>query len=747
MLRHLALFVALVGPAYGQDAAANSPQHNIPLNINVAYLLIAAIVICILGVFLIWRSPQSTTKGATDLSLPISDKDLEVLRISYGFWLVVGAVIITLVVLVVTLTAFAPPDPKTTDIVAIIGSVTGVIGTLTAAFFGIQAAGAGRSQAIDTLNKQLQSTGTVTTTPSKLDPSYGTHAGSTRVSITGSGFTGASGVNFGVTPGVNFEFVNDGLVRASSPTAVDGVDEAKVMLIFPSTSPPNRELGTFYYYTLDPCRGDGEQSVTIRGSGLKDVKAVKFGNKEVAVTASSSPTGSPLTVTTPSREEAGNIDDVDVALIYPVDTSTNFFVIGKYHYGAAAAVPQSPVGRTSPQPPVGPKGAQLPGGPAAPSGPGPGSPQPAAPGPDRFPASVALTLKWEGGNDDDPRDPGGRTSRGIIQREWDAWRQSHPGLPSDVWQAPQEQILAIYRQKYWDPLACGQLPAGVDYCVFDYGVNSGIGRAARSLQQVVGTGVDGEIGPLTVAAVAGADAASLVEKICDQRLAFLKGIRTWPIFGNGWARRVEGVRKQANVMVGAPTAPAASMPSGPAADPPWLVKARTFNGFAWASGAPPQQIEKWLNHIKANTPNIQGLSQYCDGLGAGGYFPWCGVFVASMLAEAGLPPAFSGPNDTDRFAWAPAWDSYGTKVDIENGELPQPGDIMRFAWHGGGEHVTLYDHPVESDDLYHCCGGNQGSAHIVSIEAMPMNSIAAVRRPPAVAATLAVTVVAASSSG
>jgi len=71
-----------------------------------------------------------------------TDKDLEALRISYGFWLVVGALLVTLLVLVITLTAMAPEQPKTADIVAIIGAVTGVIGTLTAAFFGIQAAGA-----------------------------------------------------------------------------------------------------------------------------------------------------------------------------------------------------------------------------------------------------------------------------------------------------------------------------------------------------------------------------------------------------------------------------------------------------------------------------------------------------------------------------------------------------------------------------------------------------------------------------
>jgi lysozyme family protein len=354
-------------------------------------------------------------------------------------------------------------------------------------------------------------------------------------------------------------------------------------------------------------------------------------------------------------------------------------------------------------------------------------PTPPPSGADRFPACVALTLKWEGGNDDDPNDPGGRTSRGIIQREWNVWRQSHPGLPSDVWQAPQDQINAIYRQNYWQALSCDQLPAGVDYCVFDYGVNSGNSRSAKVLQQLVGADADGELGPVTLAAVAKADAATLINKICDQRLAFLKGLGTWSHFGNGWTTRVEGVRKQGLAMLGG--AVLAPQPSWK--DPPWLVKARSYQGFSWSSGSPPDQIKTWLNTIKTTSPNIQGLAQYCDRLASGGYEPWCGIFVASMLALDGKPPAFSGPDDTDRFAWAPAWDSYGTKVDVHNGEIPQPGDIMRFAWHSGGEHVTFYDHPVESDNLYHCCGGNQGQTHIVSIEGMPMSCIVEVRRPPA----------------
>lgn len=52
-----------------------------------------------------------------------------------------------------------------------------------------------------------------------------------------------------------------------------------------------------------------------------------------------------------------------------------------------------------------------------------------------FQKCLAVTLKFEGGNDDDPRDPGGRTSRGILQREYDRYRDAR-GLPrGDVWRA------------------------------------------------------------------------------------------------------------------------------------------------------------------------------------------------------------------------------------------------------------------------------------------------------------------------
>ncbi len=204
----------------------------------------------------------------------------------------------------------------------------------------------------------------------------------------------------------------------------------------------------------------------------------------------------------------------------------------------------------------------------------------------RFNDCVALVLRDEGGNDDDPRDPGGRTSRGITQREWDAWRQMHPGLPADVWQAPQDQVLAIYHEKYWNVLQCDQLPAGVDYAVFDYGVLSGVGRSAKILQGFVGVAVDGEIGPITIAATARASAAGLIGQICDERLAFMQSLSTWPTFGHGWTNRVQGVRAAALRMASA-SASATATQSVPAGDLISLIRQLVMRPEG--ATAPPQQ--------------------------------------------------------------------------------------------------------------------------------------------------------------
>ena len=290
----------------------------------ITVLLLCFVTLVLIGV-IVWQW-NKTPQAKED------DKALEGLRIIYGFWLIVVALLIALLVLFVTLTTISR-DGKTTDIVAIIGTVTGLITTLVAAFFGIQQAGAGRSQAMTAL-AQLRGPGPDDAGVSKLEPAYGPHSGGTKVSVTGNGFTGASAVNFGATAGTNFKFENDGLVTVNSPPAPPKVDEAKVSIVFPGTSPPNREVGTFYYYTINPPHGPAavQNSVQILGSGLKEVGAVKFGATDATnlTPLNTDPSGREFRGVTAPTGAAGS--DVTVELVYPVESNLKTSVIGTYHY-------------------------------------------------------------------------------------------------------------------------------------------------------------------------------------------------------------------------------------------------------------------------------------------------------------------------------------------------------------------------------------------------------------------------------
>ena len=151
---------------------------------------------------------------------------------------------------------------------------------------------------------------------------------------------------------------------------------------------------------------------------------------------------------------------------------------------------------------------------------------------------IALVLKHEGGYADHPNDPGGPTNYGItlaVARE--------NGYVGHMRNLPLSTAKAIYRKNYWDALNCDKLPIGVDYAVFDYGVNSGVSRALKIYNK----------------AKIISDPEDIVAYICDERMRFLKGLRTWGTFGKGWSRRVTEVRavamKMARTDIPAPSLP------------------------------------------------------------------------------------------------------------------------------------------------------------------------------------------------
>ena len=153
----------------------------------------------------------------------------------------------------------------------------------------------------------------------------------------------------------------------------------------------------------------------------------------------------------------------------------------------------------------------------------------------------------EGGNDDDPHDHGGRTSRGITQREYDAWRAENKKPHLDVWKASEDEIRQIYREGYWDPLG-DTLPTGVDYMYYDMAVNAGPNRATKLLQRALGVTPDGRVGPVTRQAIKNADARSLIQKYALVKRQFYIGLGQ-PRFLRGWLSRVAFVSKNANTLL------------------------------------------------------------------------------------------------------------------------------------------------------------------------------------------------------
>lgn len=182
-----------------------------------------------------------------------------------------------------------------------------------------------------------------------------------------------------------------------------------------------------------------------------------------------------------------------------------------------------------------------------------------------FPRCLAVTLIHEGGWVDHKDDPGGATMMGVTLARF----QQHVGgyaSKADLRAITDDQLQAIYRT-YWAEVRGDDLPAGMDLVAFDAAVNSGASRGARWLQEALGVSADGKVGPNTVRAARMATSVSaVIDRACDRRMSFLKGLKTWPTFGRGWASRVSDIRARAKAMASDPhpIIPPVSVPPAPA---------------------------------------------------------------------------------------------------------------------------------------------------------------------------------------
>jgi lysozyme family protein len=147
---------------------------------------------------------------------------------------------------------------------------------------------------------------------------------------------------------------------------------------------------------------------------------------------------------------------------------------------------------------------------------------------------------------DDPDDNGGATKYGITQSRLRLWRNDKNLSKQAVKDLTLEEAKSIYHSKhYWHAMKCDDLPAGLDYSVFDFGVNSGPARSARYLQTLVGVEPDGKIGPATLKAVHDyvekIGITETIAKFSTGRRNYLRKLDDFPKYGKGWISRVNRV--------------------------------------------------------------------------------------------------------------------------------------------------------------------------------------------------------------
>ena len=151
----------------------------------------------------------------------------------------------------------------------------------------------------------------------------------------------------------------------------------------------------------------------------------------------------------------------------------------------------------------------------------------------RFAICQPITAKWEGGWSNHPDDPGGPTMYGVIQKNYDRWRDENKLPRQSVRLITKPEALDYYFRWFWVPVATKyNLFPGVDLAAWDAGVNSGPGRAIRWLKAASGS----------------SDHAETVKRLCAKRLSFVKGLRIFSTFGRGWSRRIADIEAKGVVM-------------------------------------------------------------------------------------------------------------------------------------------------------------------------------------------------------
>jgi lysozyme family protein len=174
-----------------------------------------------------------------------------------------------------------------------------------------------------------------------------------------------------------------------------------------------------------------------------------------------------------------------------------------------------------------------------------------------FDEALRRTLFHEGGYSDNPHDSGGATKFGVSLRFLRSIGQDIDGDgdvdQDDIRALTGDQARDLYFEHFWNAASCGRIySTALQIKLFDTAVNMGVRRAVRLLQASYNSsfgnssaplGVDGVLGPLSVAAINGSvveDSTMMKSYRFLQKEAYWSIIKLQPknkVFWVGWQRR------------------------------------------------------------------------------------------------------------------------------------------------------------------------------------------------------------------
>jgi hypothetical protein len=234
------------------------------------------------------QQPTPGSQSALNADTEIDDKHTYVdqVRVRYGFGVILCAFLLVAFTVCLSVYFFFSAN----EAVAVIGTVTGMIASIVSTWFGISSANAVANRALSGQSQTSSRTGAPAPTVSAVSPAAG--PAGTEVALTGSAFTGVTGVTFGGIPSADVKVVSDSTITADAPegknpSSTAGVDVIVVGASGVLSSPSPNVKFTFKGVgvgRLVPSHGKSKQMISVLGNGFKAGVSynVNFGNVPAA---------------------------------------------------------------------------------------------------------------------------------------------------------------------------------------------------------------------------------------------------------------------------------------------------------------------------------------------------------------------------------------------------------------------------------------------------------------------------------